>query len=243
MAYEIQTSYDNTAPKFVWDDEAHNMPVFGLGTGERLPDNAPLPTSATQRDKEPLADLFSMPGLNAVSQAFKDAVEDLDPGVHQFWPINLKRKDGTPYEDRYYILNIAQSFPAIIMDEPDKEDWRVYEGGERNGEPHVLRLSGTGRVSLPATRGRHLWLSEITSCVPYYCTDAMMARLRSTMTGLKIDNQYEKHEYLIKFLNARHIPETDDPWIAEEQARPWLDWAKSHPEKAARLLKEILGAP
>jgi Protein of unknown function (DUF1629) len=56
------------------------------------------------------------PGGYFVSQRFRDAVEVLDPGIHQFVPFELRRHDGQLYEGRpYYILRIMRLINAINL--------------------------------------------------------------------------------------------------------------------------------
>ena len=56
-----------------------------------------------------------------VSQAFRDAVESFDPGVHQFIPVEIRRKDGGLHDKRpFYILRVTRLLNTInVAASPD----------------------------------------------------------------------------------------------------------------------------
>lgn len=48
-----------------------------------------------------------------VSQAFRDAVEAIEPSVHQFVPFDVLNKDGTRYSDNFYFFKAYNMIDAI----------------------------------------------------------------------------------------------------------------------------------
>lgn len=40
-------------------------------------------------------------------------IEDLEPGVHQWFPVDIVNADGTIHEPRRYMLNVCQLVDAI----------------------------------------------------------------------------------------------------------------------------------
>lgn len=56
-----------------------------------------------------------------VSQAFRDAVERFDAGVHQFVPVEIRRKDGGLHDKRpFYILRVTRLLNTInVAASPD----------------------------------------------------------------------------------------------------------------------------
>ena len=57
-------------------------------------------------------------GFTAVSETLRDIVEDLEPGVHQFWPIEITTPDG-PYPGKYFGLAIGRSIKSFSEDDTD----------------------------------------------------------------------------------------------------------------------------
>jgi hypothetical protein len=53
-------------------------------------------------------------GGTLVSARFKDAVEALETGQHQFFPLVVEGKDGKPLEQEYFVFNIVGRIEAII---------------------------------------------------------------------------------------------------------------------------------
>jgi hypothetical protein len=52
-----------------------------------------------------------------VSQAFRDAIETFDKGVHQFVPVEIRRKDGGLHDKRpFYILRVTRLLNTINVE-------------------------------------------------------------------------------------------------------------------------------
>lgn len=49
----------------------------------------------------------------AVSEAFRDVIEALEPGVHQFIPFDLIRADGSKTEKQFFVWRIRTTLEAI----------------------------------------------------------------------------------------------------------------------------------
>ncbi|MCA3585603.1 MAG: hypothetical protein IOD03_18190 [Methylocystis sp.] len=103
--------------------------------------------------KRPLPHYFSSwYNRPIVSQDWKDAIESLEPGVHQFIPIEVYDEIGTPYGRKYYYLNIKSILDAI---DPDGENVYLSEG------QYNRRVDRTGPIPwnlLRANYGNHhLW--------------------------------------------------------------------------------------
>ncbi|WNZ53878.1 hypothetical protein QT397_00455 (plasmid) [Microbulbifer sp. MKSA007] len=159
--------------------------------------------------------MFVMPATCAVSEKFKCIVEELEPDVHQFFPIQLKNKDGIPYDERYYLINVGQKFAAILVGKSAgcTQSWRV-EAIERK-MPFLLTHDDGLVLSKPKIAGRHLWLSQVIAPNTYFCSDELMARFKK-----------EK----IKYFDSARNDEADEDWIAEENIAPFLRWREKHPE-------------
>lgn len=189
--------------------------AYGWGGGIwRDPDLMPKSGYQTKRGRVP--DVFPMPASNAVSQRFKDLVEEFEPGVHQFFPLALRDKNGVPLPDPYYIFNCRARLDAVLVAESGLS-WRSEKIPE--GRP-VSSMSFDSQLvfSRPAIAGHHLWFSNyLWQHDTIYVSDAFYTELKARK---------------IRFFEIKQFPELDIPWIAEEQIKPMLDWEASHELKA-----------
>jgi hypothetical protein len=56
-----------------------------------------------------------------VSSAFKDAVEEIEPGRHQFFPVTVVEKAGVARPESYFIFNVVGRIDAIIEEKSNLE--------------------------------------------------------------------------------------------------------------------------
>lgn len=79
----------------------------------RAVDTTRLPTKALAKGrKRKLADYFSMKLAQFCSPAFRDLVEELEPGVHQFEPLTLVWNDGSE-AGRYFWFTPCQRIKTL----------------------------------------------------------------------------------------------------------------------------------
>jgi hypothetical protein len=64
-----------------------------------------------------------------VSQRVMDKVEELEPQIHQFFPIRILRKDGENIGGNYYVFNIRQKTFSIDADKSPYAEW-TYGGDD-----------------------------------------------------------------------------------------------------------------
>ena len=60
-------------------------------------------------------------GGTLVSSAFKDAVEEIEPGQHQFFPVTVVDKAGGARPERYFIFNVVGRIDSIIEEKSNLE--------------------------------------------------------------------------------------------------------------------------
>ncbi len=106
----------------------------------------------TPKAKRPVAHIFQNIGPHIISEDWRVAIESLEPGVHQFIPIEVYDEIGTPYGRKYYYLNIKCILDAI---DPDGENVYIAQG------QYFRRVDRTGSIPwnlLRANYGNHhLW--------------------------------------------------------------------------------------
>ncbi len=152
-----------------------------------------------------------MPGLNAVGERFKTLVESFEPGVHQFFPLELFRKDGTPVDEPYYIFNCTVSFDSILLKHSEAK-WVNLDKPEEYPRLEIVSMQKQV-LSKQAIEGHHIW-----------------SHLRQRMRGLFVSDAFHKQlkKNKIKYLFSRKCEELDVPWIEEENLGPLLDYERKH---------------
>lgn len=211
MAYHVGLMYqEHSTPMFEFDEPwPRETPRFGFSATWFLDDTVVIPARARQKDKKKIHDIFPMPSINAVSQRFRDLVEEYDPGVHQFFPLALRRKDDTPIEMPYYVFNCGRRLEALLVRQSNLR-WIIRE---HSGEPYVDRDTRKEWVlSRPAIGGHHIWSGTDITFRLVFVSDEFLAELTKRK---------------IRYLEQKHCPEIDEPWIPEENIQPLLDWRRT----------------
>lgn len=52
-------------------------------------------------------------GMHVVTERMMRLIERLDPGVHQFFPIQFINKDKTPVEENFFVLVVTEKKPTV----------------------------------------------------------------------------------------------------------------------------------
>lgn len=132
--------------------------------------------------REPVSDVFTALGETLVNQKVVDLIEELEPSVHQFVPFELVDRDGKPWHELYFMLNICNRVDAVVAEESDLDvpvflkgnpGWS-YDGG---GKHWTLRGE--------AIEGMAIW-SDIRLCKENLCSDAFWNAFNDRgLTGLE----------------------------------------------------------
>jgi hypothetical protein len=117
-------------------------------------------------DRKTITDFISINARLTVCPEARDAIEELEPGLHQFFPVKILRSrgkrpifriDGRVLETPYYVLN-----PGVRLDAVDLEKSDV----QVKTFPHVTLVSvNPGRWDAVVLRrsvvaGRHIWKGQ-----------------------------------------------------------------------------------
>jgi len=148
-----------------------------------------------------MPDVFRAPGLNAVSEKFKNLVEQFEPAVHQFFPLLVEDRDGVPLNKQLFIFNCAVGVDAIIF-RSCEPTWITYDFS-----PPLLR-AGIGErfeLSRPAIGDHHIWCGKTVAENKLFVSDAFYAALPSGT------------------FEAKYREELEEPWTEEDIAvlRQW----------------------
>lgn len=233
MAWFV-TVREGSHPEFTFEDglEAERLNVL-IG-GAAIADPAKLPTSAKATDRRKLT--TDVIGVNAgfsgggggavVSQDLRDAIETVEPGVHQFFPMVLKQQDGTPFDRTFYLMRVRRAFPCVLFLESDHQPIGSVKVQPEFGKP-IYRCHDTGLViSKPAMAGHHLFSTSIVAGGFTIMSDALMAECkRRKISGFR----------------AHPAKELDRPWNAETEVPEYMQWLRDHPDLAPQFERFLVG--
>lgn len=122
----------------------------------------------------PLLDVDSFAGCLLVNQTFKDILEELEPGVHQFFPMEIFIKD-EKVGDRYW-LNICNR-----LDSYDRT--RTYPLNERGFWKPTRENPGAQVFSVAAIGSHHAWHDKFEPGT--FISDTLAERLKAAgLTGI-----------------------------------------------------------
>lgn len=129
--------------------------------------------------------------LLAVSEALKGIIEDLEPGVHQFWPLKITSRRGQVYPVNYYGMAVGRFLDSFDYERSSKENWR------HSNDWYVPR-SKTKKdfsqmaMSAKVIGGTHLWRERKVYNPPIYFSDELQERIEQA--GLRLYRRYKLKE-------------------------------------------------
>jgi len=107
-----------------------------------------------------LSSIISLPSrIWAVDESVKDIIERMEPGVHLFYPIEIRMPRGRVYPVQYYVLVVGTYFESFV---PEKSDPYSFNPQEANGLKwyifHGRKAEITGLAFCKAMHtNAHLW--------------------------------------------------------------------------------------
>lgn len=78
------------------------------------------------------------------SDTAKDIVEEIEPGVHGFYPIEVEGLEERGFQDQYYIVNIRSRLKAVVQDVPQSQKFfslRKLNYQDENFEDYYFKMS------------------------------------------------------------------------------------------------------
>ena len=220
MAYYLaQVLQSWSTPGFTWD-EPIEWPIepigdpIGMSLGFWMPSSI-IPTKGSRTKKKRIPDVFVLGGFFAVSQRFKDLVEEFEPDIHQFFPITLSDFDGSKVEPDYYIFNCMVAIDTILV----KESGLKWTFRDHWQQPHLDIPARDPfyrwKLSKPQIAGRHIWTDFYTRppSEGFYVSDELFKKIQKNK---------------IRFFKERYCEELDIPWAKEDNIQTRLDWEAKH---------------
>lgn len=139
-------------------------------------------------------------GIIAVDERMKVLIEELDPGVHRFWPLRLIKPNGQEFPTTYQGIVIGRFLDSFL---PEATTPEAFEGGEEfyDGGGKLRKANYTIRgvrsklkytalvFSKEKTSGSHLWRERRMTDPQVLISDEMKAAIDAT--GLKVPTHYQ----------------------------------------------------
>lgn len=144
------TQRQNRGERHAWIDafflRAVRLPVDCFASAARAP-----------KSNNSLPHCINLHAHYGVSEVWRDVIEELEPGHHQFVECDVRMKDGRSADMRYFSLQVM----TVLRDLPDPARTTSPFSIRKNGERYYNN-SDLGTIVIDRTRiaGRHLWRSE-----------------------------------------------------------------------------------
>ena len=203
-------------PYFNWVNEDSVEVRRGLvGSGMSLSrplsaKNVPAAARSKKRTKNTnFPDVFIAAYAVACNQNFKNLVEEFEPAMHLFAPIELQYHGGRRVEGDFYFFNCNIDVDCVLTD--NNPNW-FADGGDRiiSAFNSIQRLTPLEiSLSEPQIAGRHLWTGGPLGWNQLFVFNAFADALKKNrIRGTQ---------------RWRECHEVDRPWVAEEHMGPLLD--------------------
>ncbi|WP_278027866.1 imm11 family protein [Roseicyclus salinarum] len=118
-------------------------------------------------------------GINVVSTRLREILERLDPGLHQFWPMNFRTKRGIRTDGQFHGM-VVMGFANALSEEGSDllvvgPSMTPLPGGKSvpSKRKAILRHTGNAAVRTDSLPACHLWWDH--GLWPHYllCSDAL----------------------------------------------------------------------
>lgn len=117
-----------------------------------------LTTRSSYRSLSPIIEMTN--GLLGVDETLRGIIESLEPGVHQFWPMQVVQPKGKEYPKQYYGMIIRQFFDSFVPEE-SPEDVLYASGNYEQRRYSLLHKTKAAAGQIAMNSGifgkAHLW--------------------------------------------------------------------------------------
>jgi len=189
------------------DNGSHSYPYYvsqkfinepGTSPGGGLPPLSPIKDHEPPRSFDILRggrSLGSLIELNdrmlAVDEPLRAIIERLEPGVHRFFPIEIKLRIGNPYPASYSSLAIRQYVDSFSPENSFDDAYRNDGDSHFFNENSKKGIVGLGLLK-DAFGQAHLWRERRMSSRPIFFSDELQAEIANA--GLRIPRHYRARE-------------------------------------------------
>lgn len=126
-----------------------------------------------------LGDIFMLNyGLLTVQQPLKDLLEEMEPGVHQFWPVEVFLKDGQPFDMSCYGMVVGRKIATLDVERSDairKPSTLI----ELNRDYGNKKKPFDATISKEARNSVHLWHEPLLLEIDYMISDELRDAIKA----------------------------------------------------------------
>lgn len=178
--YHVMVKMQSRAAGYLRDGQPNDVPP-----GTRMPEGLkPRMYQFERRAPNTLTCWFNgAVGLQMVETPVMEVIEDLEPGVHQFWSMTILERDGKPFEREFHAMIISRELNSMIPEESD-----LQRPSTRSNLRFAKYTTKEGCAALTfdseVIGSSHLWREELLKDPKYFMSDTLKAQLDAR--GLKI---------------------------------------------------------
>ncbi|WP_458880254.1 imm11 family protein [Arenibacterium sp. CAU 1754] len=126
-----------------------------------------------------LSSLVKLNGIFAVDSRLKRIIEQIEPDMHEFWPISIRWR-GLPYVKRYWALSVNQFMSSIVPEQClegacETRDYKMYRVNIVSAMDALADMAFSPDVQEDA----HLWKERWVNGADLFFSDALMAECHS----------------------------------------------------------------
>ncbi|CTQ55910.1 hypothetical protein LP7551_04460 [Roseibium album] len=125
--------------------------------------------------------------LKIVAPLVKEFLEQIEPDVHEFIPLHVKRDDESEDYGTYYLILIRQTLDALIFEETPFGANDYGLGGAKKNRFQISRF-GSPVLRRSVCEGRHLWRGAGKLADHYFCSNKFGEFIKkNAFRGWKLD--------------------------------------------------------
>jgi hypothetical protein len=130
--------------------------------------------------------------LLAVDETLKLIIEQLEPGCHEFWPMQITMPKGEVYPKKYYGLVIGQFVESFVPEKSAEGSWE--KSGQHNYRVSIADKSRVAGLALSksAVGNSHLWRERKLRRPAVCLSDALQTAIDKS--GLRIPKLFKMKE-------------------------------------------------
>ena len=197
MAYRFEFSLAPFIPgiDFVGGFPAYNE-KYPLASVVYQYDPADIPSEAVVRSSHKIIPHFvPIHGMLSVCPEVREVIEEIEPGVHEFFPVHIRpktpskvllRRDKRPLAGPYYLLNIQTALDAVCVERSE-----VDVEHTTSGLTFVRRRGRRGKVVLYKDKvsGHHLWRGDTHLMLDRFFSDVFTKQIEvGRFNGLEFEH-------------------------------------------------------
>lgn len=160
-------------------------------SGVRIPDGYPVTQGTVQSDKSELHDILNGPASWSISDRVRKIIEDIEPDVHQYFPMEIVLKNGSRLDKNYWTLNISTRLDSSI--DPERStcikagpDLERFPDNWSYMDPVGVERKITVKKSMVA--GRAIWRDA--RCSDIFISDSLFTALLAADVEVLESEQY-----------------------------------------------------